>query len=84
MEKGLKGFLGFVLGLGKEKKRFFGVSFRLGKGILLSSFSKTSNLCGVIGVENGIPEQGSHSTDKKSVGKRECCVILCDGGNVYV
>ena len=44
--------------------------------------SKTSNLCGIIGVENGIPEQGSHSTDKKSVGKRECCV--CEGGNVYV
>lgn len=44
--------------------------------------SKTSNPCGIIGVEYGIPKQGSHSTDKKSVGKKKSCV--CEGGNVYV
>ena len=26
----------------------------------------TSNLCGIIGVEYGIPKQGSHSTDEQS------------------
>ena len=46
--------------------------------IYLFLSSKTSNLCDIIGVEYGIPKQGSHSTDKKSVGKRECCV--CEGG----
>ena len=38
--------------------------------------SKTSNLCGIIGVEYGIPKQGSHSTDKKSVGESGSCVSL--------
>ena len=52
--------------------------------VLLIKFliSKTSNLCGIIGVECGIPKQGSHSTEKKSEGKRECSV--CEGGNVCV
>ena len=28
--------------------------------------SKISNLCGIIGVEYGLPKQGSHSTDEQS------------------
>ena len=40
--------------------------------------SKTSNLCGIVGVEYGIPKQGPNFTDKKSVGKRNVVYVRAE------